>query len=303
MLEPVQSLKALERTHRHLDLKFRNYRLTKTGRQKTHPRLSLALAKRSAKTMNAVNMYSRIALARYAIKLLEAHFEKHEIADSFFVTVALEEHAMPIEEARFYDARIHAKWIREVFGNVHYFGLLEIAHYYDGAPFRPGAKQEPWVSWHAHLVVWGMSQKKLGSLAKIVNDRHRAFIPGRPAFHYYKIETSGTQRVIPYICKIPMRESCSYLKRKKRDPAVDGQVSITVPKRQQLKRDIRMGHLAECLAAIGVDRHLADLCVAGGEGVALRNRVLRQAQEYVVRAEEKWNRRLWETCIGSSLGE
>lgn len=258
MRKPIRSLRALEEFQRALDVQFRNYRISRRPNLSDGIRRKLEL--RSAQNLNAVNLISRIHFARCLAGILEMHLSQKNVGAVFFVTLISEKHAVRIEDDEVYDIEAHKEWVASILAGLHYIGMIEPGYYPAASFIASGGK---WISWHIHLLVWGITVAMLKKLESEINRTNKAFRREAKSFHFRRMKGIGD---VAYICKSPRSEHYVYPRLKEQVDAETGEIS-TCPtgKWTQRKRQIRPGQFAILLNALQ-DKSIGSLCVAGGSG-------------------------------------
>lgn len=278
MRKPTKTLAQFEAETRSLDLRFRQHRITQRGRDCINDQMRKALELRSAKEMKAVNPITRIAFCRAITQKLKSWFRENKISTFYFVTLISSDHAMLLSNAQGRDLNAQRKWIKSELDGLDYFGMIDAAFYRE-APFT-SAPEEPWVSWHAHLIVWNASAKQIEQLRNAVNRRYEAFRPNAPAFHASCDSIDRLEERVAYICKLPMSEYNSWetLATAGIDKATNKRLMRPTGRISQNKRQLRLGNFAELLAAMGPDLRLSMLAISGGEGLNLKLQALKRAR-------------------------
>ena len=298
MRKPTKTLAQFETETRSLDLRFRQHRITGRGADCINDQMRKSLELRSAKKMKAVNPITRIAFCRAITQKLKSWFRENKISTFHFVTLISSDHAMPLSDAQGRDIHAQRKWIKSQLDGLDYFGMIDTALYRE-APFT-SAPEEPWVSWHAHLIVWNASADQIKKLRSAVNRCHEAFRPNAPAFHDSCDSVERLEERVAYICKLPMSEYNSWetLAPAGIDKATGKRLVRPTGSVRQQKRQLRPGNFAKLLAAIGAGVGLLMLWFAGGEGMQLAKRAARSAQLRLQREEAERDSKLHVAVYG-----
>lgn len=298
MHKPAQSIKAFALQTRKQNLWFQNYGITKLGRANVSDDLRRAQELRAAKTMKAVNPHTRIQFAKTTSSALKTWFRENEITEFYFVTLIWDEHAMPLRLAARHDIFAQRRWIKQQLAGFDFLGMIDVA-LYQQAPFQPG-RREPWVSWHAHLIVWNVSKKEIETLGQAVNRRYQPFLPGASAFHARREGIEQLEARLAYICKLPATEYNAWLVRVPAgiDPRTGERLMRVTERFTQNKRSMRPGNYAKMLKVMGVKRSLLLFCVGGGEGLDLKGHTARAARSRLKRDERKRDEKLHRELYG-----
>ena len=164
--------------------------------------------------------------------------------------------------------------LREGLNGYSYVGLMDPGYYVNIARGTNFAERRG-VNWHLHLFAWGTNRKEIKSRFAGLNDsddNYRPIIPRGNGGHgaYWKQVTEGTlARQFRYMLKSP-RKSYRIGRTEVCDP--EGRVDF---KFVQSKSELRPGERVT-LFHLSKKFSLDELTVAGGEGVDLRRRALRQ---------------------------
>jgi hypothetical protein len=155
-----------------------------------------------------------------------------------------------------------------------YIGLVDPALDVD---IQPGTNypERTGVNWHLHLFAWGEEPKAMKLRVKRMNkklDNYRPIVPrdeGGVGFESRRVTEENMERRFRYMCKTP-RKAYRIGVKKRTDP--EGNIEFSFQSNKSLLRPgerITLFHLLKQLS-------LPDLVVAGGEGVSIRRRALRQ---------------------------
>ncbi|MCQ2002368.1 hypothetical protein [Rhizobium sp. NRK18] len=284
MRKPIRSISELHKRQHEIDVQFRNYRLSNLGRHSVSPQLATQLELRSAKNLNAANFISRIDFATDLNSHLKSTLKDSQIENLFFVTLANAEHSMAATEAANVDVKSMMTWISSTLAETNYVGMIEPA-YYPKASCVPGGNR-PWMSWHVHLLVWGIDLAEITKLQEQTNQKHMAFIPGTIVFHFRYITRKKVTGYVAYMCKSPVSEHNLYPFKEETVDMSTGEILTTVTgKWRQRKRAIRMSGLAKALTALE-PQTIKSLCVANGEGKRIKKRAIRSAR-WSLRQQER----------------
>jgi hypothetical protein len=224
----------------------------------------------------AVNSKARI---KWGAAFIEEIFRFFDIADGengplepvFLVTIADKRHLTTDQPQQIQLSRIKRK-IGAGLKGLSYIGMIEPGYYnviYD----ELGNKRKNVVSWHGHLLVWGISEKQLGKHLARIKSRYTPIIPGLCAVHKKRIPRDQFGYKLWYILKAPRKEY-SIGRRRKRD-AKTGAVKF-----KQNSRPLRPGNRVK-LFHLMHDMYLDKLAMAGGDGSELLRKIKYEAlREY-----------------------
>lgn len=240
------------------------------------------LTRSAAGGLLAVNAYSRISVGRalceeIASKLcVNEHWEHDQ--PIFFVTLIPKE-GLVATDTNGVDLGSMKPMLRADLRGLSYVGAFEPG-YYASLPSSAGGSGYQAISWHQHLLMWGMSAEQIVELVRKLqgSGHYHAVVKELKPVHAEQVANGELSDVVRYILKPP---SHSY--RVQRYPwfGQDGEIRLKpdgTPRFyvKQHRSELRKG---ERLRVFHAMKHLGldELLVAGGEGAALRNRALRAA--------------------------
>jgi len=190
----------------------------------------------------------------------------------FYVT-AVDISCMTAPSAAPVDLNVFVQKLRRGLRGLSYVGMVDVSLY---ANIQPGTNcaDRSGVNWHLHLFAWGEERREFKARAKEANAEIKNYRPiiSRPqgiGFHWQAVTEENYARLFRYTCKSPRK---AY--RIGRTDDID-HLDRKVVKFTQGKSKLRPGQritLFHLLKNFSLDK----LVVAGGEGVALRRRALRQ---------------------------
>lgn len=263
------------------------YQTSSRGKNAVSELLAKSLQTGAAYKMKAVNPKCRIHFAEALFKSLNSCFLQSRISTFFFVTIVSDRHAMRCRDADNHDIKDHRAWISKKLDGFDFLGMIEIA-YYPKAPFRPGG-EVPWVSWHVHAIVWNATRAKIEKLKREINRDHQSFNPDRMACHYHSLNADDLESRVAYICKLPITEYNAYMTLASGpvDPATGIQTKVPTGRARQKKGELMPGDTVRALIAMGEQRALSLLCVAGGQGIQVRKETLDNACKFLTAERAK----------------
>lgn len=273
--EAVNSIRVLQKVQHGSDSLLRQYRVSRK------PTISISLRKklelRCSSELNSVNLISRIHVAISLSENLRSYFQVHHVEYAYFATLISEKHGVRVSDRTGYDVAAHRAWIETVLHGKNYVGMIEPA-YYPAVSFMP-PHSEDWLSWHAHLVVWGTTAAELKDLKEIVNESEDSFRPGGTVFHFRKAKPSRIEPEVAYMCKSPRSEHYTYpAKRMIVDPVTRKRIGVPTGMFKQNKRALRTGKLVVVLSAME-DLTIEELLVSGEEGREVARTALLSAKQ------------------------
>ena len=281
MRKPIITQTEFEKQHMRLDDTLRKYRVSERGRAMFNPRMRKLLSLEHAESLKAINPVSRITTARSFARTVAAEFDKKKIETALFITIVSDEFAVTLDHAKQFDAAEAKSWIKSILKGVDYIGFWEVAFYYR-SPFLEDGR-EPRLAWHAHLIAWNVSFEDIEKIQVNINNKVKAFLPGRSSFHYRKLSSRGALGRIFYMSKGCLSEYTAYPKAKEViDPETGEIIKVTQRIWINRKRPIRPGSLAKATLAIG-PRSIRSLCFGGGAGKRLRRNALEDARSTLTR--------------------
>lgn len=282
MGKPVKSLQALEEFQLAMDLGIRRYRCRNKD---VSGELRHVLRLRSAKFLNAANFISRVKLAECLTDRLQEELHKRRVKEAFFVTLISSDHAVKVKKQKQYDVQAHRDWIAARLTGLNFVGVIEAGYYpaESSAEFKNG-----WVSWHAHVIVWGASVETLRTLKAAFNAEHSAFRNGAAPFHFRRTDPTAIEGDVAYFCKSPKSSHHTFVPA---SSSTGDEDQPSVSRSAQNKRPIRKGHM---IAMLEILKHksMDELCVAGGDGVLVVRASLRGARRILQEDERARNRAL-----------
>jgi hypothetical protein len=150
-----------------------------------------------------------------------------------------------------------------------YLGMIEPAYYVNVCEAaRIHGKRL--VSWHLHLIAWGISPREMKKRIERLNQGILLPIAdGLPAAHQKRISKGKLASKIAYVLKAPKK---AYRLYKWETITPDGEI---IPKFKQWKDDLRPGERLT-LFRLMQDLYLDQLALGGGEGAELLRRLKRR---------------------------
>lgn len=203
----------------------------------------------------------------------------------FFVTLINRDHTVREDEAASFSVRRLHAWAHRILRGCAFVGMVEAA-YYSNLDVT-GAGYQRAVSWHIHVIVWGISEAGLAAIIQAANRRYRCMIDGIAPAHYRPLMRSKVFGQALYMNKGQISEY--RLWPRKRSVADEGTGEITkvgTGRFSQAKRDLRPGAMARmCLVFAG--RRLDKLAFAGGAGKGILSAIRYEADADRRRVEDR----------------
>ncbi|MDW9970411.1 hypothetical protein GOB98_10470 [Sinorhizobium meliloti] len=220
------------------------------------------MAKKNADAGYAVNMYSRIAHARCTALRLDELMKKEAQLPFFAIDLVSADHMVTRSDAYKIDLKTVKKWVRKQLPGASFIGGIDAAYYYNGElaeVIRP-----PFISWHTHVIAWGLTEQEVRALQKKRNSDD----PG--TFHYWKLDHEEVVSCAMYAIKAPMSEYCVYLSEIDQLNSETG-AATGIHYGKELG-ELRPGTQAE-IAKLLNDRRMDEVLIAGGGGKRLRRAI------------------------------
>ncbi|MFN3721272.1 MAG: hypothetical protein ACK4UW_20445 [Rhizobium rhizophilum] len=288
--KPVTNPAEYELKHMELDDMLRRYQVSPRGRDAFTPETKRWLSRRHSKSLKAINPVARIAFMRALHNRLEEAFQGEDAETAHFITIIPGRFSHPLQSADQFSTAKAKAWLRSVWGIGDYIGFWEAAYFYR-SPFAESGN-EPYVCWHVHMVAWNVDANQLAAAKRKANRAVDPFLPGVKPFDSvdYCLEDALGRAV--YMSKGALSEYAAVPKKRQVTDTETGEIrEVRTGRWRSRKRAIRPGNLVRATNAIG-SRTLASLCVAGGQGVAIRRAAISEAA-----AELKRRNRLLEAEI------
>lgn len=267
--------------HRRLNCQIMNYSVTKRGRNVVTAQITQSLQVRSAISLKAINYAARIRFAQHLVEQLRKIVRTSLTSKILFVTLILEEHALPFRQAADFDVEDCKAAAKSFLEGFDYVGFVEPA-FYQRAPFI-AMHTQPFVSWHSHAIVWTDKPHALAKRRTRFNLTNRAFIPGWRAAHFRTIQPRQLASYTRYMAKNVLKEYIVYPKMQEIVDLATGElIKSPTGKWINRKRDIRPKNLVCALTVVG-SRTLKHLSFAGRAGKAVRRRALAKTRNMLVR--------------------
>ncbi|MGZ2421260.1 hypothetical protein [Rhizobium laguerreae] len=262
--EPILSLDEYRNQHIEADAGLKTYVISAWGEGKLSNEILMRLEKRKAHFGFAINMHSRVAFAEAAARRLDSYFRDHEIRQVWFVDLVSDQFIFPLADANRIEFEALKRWVKKQLPGCNYLGGIDAAYYLNGSVVTE--TREPAISWHAHLMVWGISEQKLARLAARTNSRYKAGWEGATAFFFREWDSSRAVGRAMYALKAPLSEYIAYPSRADQSDAETGEIFNATY--TQKKRVMRRTHAVDVVQLYG-EASLKEMTLRAREGKEL----------------------------------
>lgn len=120
------------------------------------------------------------------------------------VTLIRDSYTLPYDEAVDLDLFKLQQWVRAELRGASFVGMTEAALYTNADAVRTNWKRA--ISWHPHLLVWGISKQRMTEIRDSLNRRCRTLIPGVAAAHFRPVRPEKVEGQVLYMLKAPVNE-------------------------------------------------------------------------------------------------
>ena len=215
-----------------------------------------------------MNAASRINFTRIACGHLMAAVGSLGTSEPIsFVTLIDERFTLGLDTAHNINLVKLQAWARAELPGCSFVGMVEAALYTNVGLVKAGMKRA--VSWHIHMIVWGVSEARLVELIASLNARRRTLVPGVTAGHYRMLEPEEVQGQLIYMLKPPISDHRIYQRKRTLSDRETGELHVEGTGRfKQRKGALKPGNLAR-MVKVMADRTLDRLAFAAGEGRAV----------------------------------
>lgn len=265
--QPLLSLERYEIDHLKFDRDFHAHVLTAWGEGQVKPDILWRMQRRSASLGFAVNMHARIAHARSAAANLESLMRKQPKLTFFSIDLVSRDHIVGLSDAVDFEVKQVKRWARRLLSGVNFLGGVDAALYYAGQLLS--GRKPPFISWHAHVIAWGVTEEHLLDLQVETNSSFGAGWEGAKAFHFRALRAEEVVGRAMYAIKAPMSEYSVSV-----DEPIDHETGeIGDPLFIQNKRELRPHRRIE-IAEVLDERLISEVLFASGSGKAIRCAIL-----------------------------
>jgi hypothetical protein len=268
-------LKDFHRIHYEADQRLNGYlEQAKSNYQRLSEPAEAMLQRRSDMYLHAVNARSRVMFAAAAVNEMKALRDGKKLPGPIFlVTFTPDIFARSESESAQFDPRTLQDWVTRILVDNNFVGMVEAAFY----PFWPHGTKEATISWHAHLLVWGVSYRQLDRKLAPIRNAYGTLVPGVFSAHTQKVSDEQVESKLLYILKMPLNQYQPYPVKQERLNRDTGELIKTATGRfKQKKPPLRTGQLVR-MVRVMQNQFLDALLFANGEGVATRERIVERA--------------------------
>ncbi|WP_156311996.1 hypothetical protein [Methylobacterium platani] len=185
----------------------------------------------------------------------------------FWVTLIRDTYTVPYDEAAAFNLFKLQQWVRAELLSCSFIGMVEAALYTNADEVRPGWKRV--ISWHPHLLVWGVTKQRMQEICDSINVRFRTMIPGVNPAHFRPLQPEEVEGQALYMLKAPVNEYRIITKmRKAKDPDTDKTVREPTGAFRSRKYQLGPGDLTR-MANLLAGKSLDGLAFAAGDGKKL----------------------------------
>jgi hypothetical protein len=239
-----------------------------------HQRLqALQLLDDDPRWMNAVSPGARIRWGKMVCEEFSDHFhlgpDNPEPDQRVFLVTLCDRRCCTSHQEKEIDIRGFIQRLRRGPRGLSYFGMIEPAYYVNVCQGTHVHGKR--VSWHLHLIAWGISPREMKKRIERLN-KSGVLLPiadGLAAAHQKRISKGKLASKIGYVLKSPRK---AYRLYKWETITPDGEI---IPKFKQWKDDLRPGERLT-LFRLMQDLYLDQLALGGGEGAELLRRLKRR---------------------------
>ncbi|WP_267422926.1 hypothetical protein, partial [Methylobacterium sp. GC_Met_2] len=254
--------------------------LTRAARDEIDPEAAFRLS--------ACNYAARIAYAQIAtdhVTRFTASLPRS--TPVFWVTLIRDSYTLPYDEAADLDLFKLQQWVRAELRGASFVGMVEAALYTNADAVRADWKRA--ISWHPHLLVWGISEQRMTEIRDSLNRRCRALIPGVAAAHFRPLQLEQVEGQVLYMLKSPLNEYRIITKRRwVTDQETGEPVREFTGKFKSRKFQLGPGDLVR-MANLLAGKRLDRLAFAAGDGRAVLSAIncAARATERTFAAQER----------------
>ena len=236
--------------------------------------LDLQLLDSDPRWLNAVSPQARIRWGELVCEEFSDHFDlgpdKPEPKRRIFLVTLCDRRCCTSHQEKEIDIRGFIQRLRRGLRGVSYLGMIEPAYYVNVCE-GTHVHGKRLVSWHVHLIAWGISPREMKKRISGLN-KSGVLLPiadGLAAAHQKCISRGKLADKVCYILKAPKK---AYRLYKWDTITSDGEI---IPKFKQWKDDLRPGERLT-LFRLMQDMYLDQLALAGGEGAEILRRLKRR---------------------------
>ncbi|MCJ2069349.1 hypothetical protein MKK75_11160 [Methylobacterium sp. J-030] len=254
---------------------------------KSRPSLDRAtqatLEQRQALFLPANNMWARVRYAGAFAEHLKRFAARLTAGEPIFlVTLVNREHTVPRKAAAAFDIARVKGWVHQVLHGTSYVGMVEAAYFSNLRLRDPFERRH--VSWHTHVLLWGITEAKLAARCNEINGRYVTVVEGVPAAHYRALKQEDVFGRSLYVCKAPLTEYRVWARREECFDSETGEIFQSFSGRFRVRsRPIRPGDWIH-MSVVFAERDLTQLAFAAGDG----RQILRGINAQALAAFDRW---------------
>lgn len=290
--KPLRGPKRFAKAHLLRDEELRTYIARQAKRKvKVSREVQKQLTKDAAKYLYATNAHARIEFVKVFRKHIRSFVSGEENSQRFFfVTLTPGQYAVALSEAAAFDVRRLQSWTWGNLGRLDFIGMVEAAHYRNlGLGL---GHNETTVSWHVHLIAWGIDRVELQQRIFAINAKNSSLTPGFSPAHFRDITLDEVVKQTTYMSKAPMKEHSTYpTHRMIENPKTCRKEKIPTGKWKHAKGPYNRRGIA-MMTNVMANQYLDKLLFAGGRGKVLAKAIREEALEPLRRYEQsqslKW---------------
>ncbi|MBM0207364.1 hypothetical protein JNW90_33585 [Micromonospora sp. STR1s_5] len=238
----------------------------------------------SAVHLPANNYVARINYAEIAVRHVVRFTDAlHRSEPVFWITLISDDYTFDLDRSgEFVPFRLQ-QWARAVLRGCSFVGMVEAALYTNADKVRLGPKRA--VSWHVHLIVWGISTEQMKALRDSINRRTSTMIPGLMAAHYRTLDRDKVEGQVLYMLKAPLNEYRIYGRKEEAADSDTGEITKVPTGRFSMKKyQLGPGDLVR-MANLMAGKTLDELTFATGQGTAVLDEINYEAKARLRAAE------------------
>ena len=251
-----------------------------------------ALSRGSAVYLYATNAKARrvwaAAFARHVLDRFGLRSDRPRLSEPvFLITLADRRYATADNGQEAVDLRSIAAWARQHLAGVSFIGMIEPAYYTNVGRYLGGPARL--VSWHVHVLAWGVTSDQIERRINGLNadPRFCSLVPGRLAAHARKVPQRRLPHRIFYILKSPRSRYRIFPKKRPVPNPVTGELErVSTGAFEQRKDPLRPAERVRLLRLMH-DLYLHHLVLAGGEGRDLLAAIKSEALAPLRRREQR----------------
>ena len=225
----------------------------------------LEIAPEQAFNLSACNYTARIEYAHIALDHITGFTSSlPRSTPVVWVTLIRDSYTVRYDEAADFELFKLRQWVQFELRGASFIGMTEAALYTNAEEVRPEWKRA--ISWHPHLLVWGISKQRMREIRDSINVRFRTLIPGVKPAHFRTLKPEEVEGQVLYMLKAPVNEYRIIPKtRKVVDPVTEKALREPTGQFGSKKYQLGPGELVR-MANLMADKTLDGLAFAAGEG-------------------------------------